>query len=796
MACTTIHTWTFSTLVGAFLDLGVSYLLLCCSALAYIAAKFLGFFGLYLPCPCNGLFGDPDGTKCLQRLLVDAPSRKISSVQMSVRTRFPFDSIWSNTTDCNGRHLVEFVNDKTRGGDGGVLEIQGGEESCSSFSEAQNSRSFTVSSSPVSRDERVGSEADVNSCSARRGRSDGKGKGILHQKPPSGLRRRRRASAAVVHGKFSAVSSSSDATPPPRLLQMVGEMGIDKFKERLSRVNSDHAEDMPMGVNLIEGDLPNNGSNGLLGENEVMDKYSSFVEELVRSARCGDLGKEANAIRVLEQALEEEHASSTALYVELEKERSAAASAADEAMAMILRLQEEKASIEMEARQYQRLIEEKSAYDEEEMNILKEILVRREREKHFLEKEVEAYRKMILSGGGHQLSEDDLRNMVDISGERPCSSFDSSEDPMMLMLQELSESIGKKEIGKDVNRSPQSVPSAENRSTLYVFGNESPSLDGAEDVDFIKRGDSQRMGSMDKHYPHPHVQECMDEVNVEFQEKGMVSMDVGPSTPRDDGSILENDSIAVKLMDGSREGGLHDETFLWANGHRQKDEPAISQEAAAEKGDNACSGVDFGTSQFDMESSIHDVHVVDDKQNMVGGKESELLQTVTVSESSNEGGISLESSALRKIDVLSDHPSSSRVATEEHIHRSRSDTAARFLPRDGSRGKVLFSDSRRTSLSEVDYERLKLETEVGRLTERLRIVQEGREKLTFSVGHRERENFQLQLLEEIASQLREIRSLTEPGKAARQASLPPPSSKANSKKRRCRSVSWGVQESS
>ncbi|PWA47497.1 hypothetical protein CTI12_AA498610 [Artemisia annua] len=41
-----------------------------------------------------------------------------------------------------------------------------------------------------------------------------------------------------------------------------------------------------------------------------------------------------------------------------------------------------------------RISSEKSAYDEEEMNILKEIILRREREKHFLEKEVEAYRQM------------------------------------------------------------------------------------------------------------------------------------------------------------------------------------------------------------------------------------------------------------------------------------------------------------------------------------------------------------------------------------------------------------------
>ncbi|XP_039070987.1 myosin-binding protein 3-like [Hibiscus syriacus] len=114
-----------------------------------------------------------------------------------------------------------------------------------------------------------------------------------------------------------------------------------------------------------------------------------------RSASNQDFnGSDKNTLRVLGQALDEEHATCAALYIELEKERSAAASAADEAMAMILRLQEEKAAIEMEAKQYRRTIEAKSAYDAEEMNILKEIMIRREREKYFLEKEVEACMQM------------------------------------------------------------------------------------------------------------------------------------------------------------------------------------------------------------------------------------------------------------------------------------------------------------------------------------------------------------------------------------------------------------------
>ncbi|KAG2322901.1 hypothetical protein Bca4012_058382 [Brassica carinata] len=100
-----------------------------------------------------------------------------------------------------------------------------------------------------------------------------------------------------------------------------------------------------------------------------------------------------NKVRFLEEAVEEERLARAALLVELEEERAASASAADEAMAMILRLQADKASLEMEGKQYERMIEEKFAYDEEEINILKEILFKREREKHFLEKELETYRQ-------------------------------------------------------------------------------------------------------------------------------------------------------------------------------------------------------------------------------------------------------------------------------------------------------------------------------------------------------------------------------------------------------------------
>ncbi|EOA17110.1 hypothetical protein CARUB_v10005369mg [Capsella rubella] len=129
-------------------------------------------------------------------------------------------------------------------------------------------------------------------------------------------------------------------------------------------------------------------------------------------------------VKLLEAAVEEERVAKAALMVELEKERAASASAADEAMAMILRLQADKASLEMEGKQYERMIDEKFAYDEEEMNILKEILFKREREKHFLEKELETYK---------HIDDDDDQETENDSFEEKKAASDVVEDREPIM---------------------------------------------------------------------------------------------------------------------------------------------------------------------------------------------------------------------------------------------------------------------------------------------------------------------------------------------------------------------------
>ncbi|KAK8712712.1 hypothetical protein V6N13_147941 [Hibiscus sabdariffa] len=82
----------------------------------------------------------------------------------------------------------------------------------------------------------------------------------------------------------------------------------------------------------------------------------------------------------------------SALYKELEEERNASAVATNQAMAMITRLQEEKATLQMEALQHLRMMEEQAEYDMEALQNTNDLLVEKEKEIQDLEAELEFYR--------------------------------------------------------------------------------------------------------------------------------------------------------------------------------------------------------------------------------------------------------------------------------------------------------------------------------------------------------------------------------------------------------------------
>ncbi|KAG0456545.1 hypothetical protein HPP92_024333 [Vanilla planifolia] len=588
MACRAVERWTLSSLVGAYLDLALAYLLLVGATTAYFVSKILYLFSLSLPCCCDGQFGHP--ACCQTRFLLDLPTSRLAAVHRSLRSRFP------------------------------------------------------LSLSAPLRDAAVE-------------RPEIRGKGVR-------LRRRHRSRAwnSLTDVEESLSSSAG------RVLCGPWNSSEDEETEGLFEEATAEEENDPLSV-----------IGGMSGVDE---------------------GERLPVTSCLERELEEEREARVALYLELEKERSAAATAADEAMAMIQRVQKEKAEIEMEARQYQRMVEEKSAYDEEEMDILKEIIVRREREKHVLEMEVEMYKQLLYTEEGAEQAFNGDENFVE-------EKIDTSSDDPMMMLQQIYNSIGKQDKGK-------------------VFGAESLPMPN-------KSGDGSNLGNPIQNFVDTQIEENSITCNSKEYHETVYRKDIADITFKDK---REKDTNSLSIpFNGLFAMGSNDAD------HRDSESSQIDANRESE------------SSQAETEASVHDVHVVNDGQVLEDHRQNNVPP--------------VDEFSFTNLDEM-----------EFNIRRSCSEITNRISLVDALSGRAPYLDLRRSSMISVDNERHKLENEVDFLRKRLKIIRQGREKLGLSAEHREKETFQLQLLDEISCKLKEFKNVAEPIKNRGRVSLLPPSSKS------------------
>ncbi|KAG6499831.1 hypothetical protein ZIOFF_039626 [Zingiber officinale] len=101
------------------------------------------------------------------------------------------------------------------------------------------------------------------------------------------------------------------------------------------------------------------------------------------------------------------------LYMEIEEERDASATAASEALAMILRLQEEKAAEKLEACQYRRLAEEKLHHVQQSLIILEEAMEDKEIEISMLNHQIQVYKRNLLNNGINDLDIENIHSHGD-----------------------------------------------------------------------------------------------------------------------------------------------------------------------------------------------------------------------------------------------------------------------------------------------------------------------------------------------------------------------------------------------
>ncbi|PKI78171.1 myosin-binding protein 3 [Punica granatum] len=173
-------------------------------------------------------------------------------------------------------------------------------------------------------------------------------------------------------------------------IEMSSEASNHKLDAELTNENED--ERIPDTPNSMDS-LHQLHERLLLLEKRESDSIEESLDGSVMSDIEGDEG--TLTVEKLKSSLKADRKALHALYTELEEERSASAVAASQTMAMINRLQEEKAAMQMEALQYQRMMEEQAEYDQEALQLLNDLMVKRERENQELEKELEVYRRKV-----------------------------------------------------------------------------------------------------------------------------------------------------------------------------------------------------------------------------------------------------------------------------------------------------------------------------------------------------------------------------------------------------------------
>ncbi|XP_059651091.1 protein FLOURY 1-like [Cornus florida] len=153
---------------------------------------------------------------------------------------------------------------------------------------------------------------------------------------------------------------------------------------------------------------------------------------------CSNDEDEVVDVMSLRKLVKMERGRANVAYSELVKERMAAATAAEEAMAMILRLQKEKSLIEMEANQYRRLTEEKQFHDQEVIESLRWIVLQHESERSLLEDQLRMYSQnfqLYMKGDEVDESHRDVDNSIcynieDGLGDGLISSLDMGLSPL------------------------------------------------------------------------------------------------------------------------------------------------------------------------------------------------------------------------------------------------------------------------------------------------------------------------------------------------------------------------------
>ncbi|CAH1417757.1 unnamed protein product [Lactuca virosa] len=215
------------------------------------------------------------------------------------------------------------------------------------------------------------------------------------------------------------------------------DVSIEEIKSRSISITS-RGQDVNVNTTHVD-DVKENGSihDKSLKSDKILDHESDGYESPDASNVSEYKGE--GVVEKLKRQVEGDQQRLHLLHKELEEERNAAAIAADEAMAMITRLQEEKSSLHMEALQYLRMMDEQAEYDMEALDKANDLIADKDKEIQDLEAELEYFRSRYedeLMGNNTMVETQTQNHIKNGNSKSPALGL---EDEKKYILQSLSE---------------------------------------------------------------------------------------------------------------------------------------------------------------------------------------------------------------------------------------------------------------------------------------------------------------------------------------------------------------------
>lgn len=172
-------------------------------------------------------------------------------------------------------------------------------------------------------------------------------------------------------------------------IENISAQGVGLHSDKILPSFQDHDDE------LQSNEASNSDVVQMLRDTVPVEKTESSDVEFLDGSTVSEIEGE-NTVDRLKRQIEYDKRCINALYKELDEERSAAAIAANQAMAMITRLQEEKAALHMEALQYLRMMEEQAEHDVEALERANDLLAEKEKDIQDLEADIEFLRLNFL----------------------------------------------------------------------------------------------------------------------------------------------------------------------------------------------------------------------------------------------------------------------------------------------------------------------------------------------------------------------------------------------------------------